>query len=101
VGAGSRHVDHRGSVAVVEAEGAGSQLNHDSSHAPGPVALQALGLLTQALVQALAPPTVGLGERQHQQLDTVGDAHPEVRVRYAGWAFLWVGHRCGVGSAEP
>lgn len=75
-------------MVVVEAEGAGSQPNHGSNHAQGPVVLQALDLLTQARVPGLAPPTVGLGERQHQQLDTVVDAHPEVRVRYAGWAFL-------------
>lgn len=88
-------------MVAVEAGGAGSQPNHDSNHAQGPVVLQGLDLLTQGLVRGLVPPTVGLGERQPQQLDTVVDAHPEVRVRYAGWAFLWVGHHCGVGSAEP
>jgi len=88
-------------VAVVEAEGAGSQLDHDSNHAQGPVVLRALDLLTQGLVQGLAAPTVDLGERQHQQLGTVVDAHPAVRVRYADWAFLWVGHRCGGDSVEP
>lgn len=39
-------------------------------------------------------PIAGLEEPQRRQLGIVGGVHLAARVRFAGWASLWIGHCC-------